>query len=115
VAYSTRDPSIEAARCARSAEKAFMSVAEGPVGNEYKSEFRRAEARWQAAEEAFADSIPCSTEGALLKIDALIDLVRASGADDRSLEVRHLRAIRDFVVGTGKSRATDVLPVTASL
>lgn len=92
-----RDPAIEAARRARSAERSLMAMATGAVGTEFTPEFRRAEQHWQAADEAFADSIPTSAEGAMLKLDAVIDLIRGSGADDTSLEIRHLRALRSYL------------------
>ena len=94
------DPAVDAARRAKAAERAFLEIAGGDVGTEFTPAFRRAEQQWQLADESFADSIPAGTEGAVLKLDAVIDLLHGAGAGDTSLEVRHLRALRSYLTAS---------------
>lgn len=87
------DPAIEAEQHLRLAEQRFLSVPVGSVRDECASEFLESEAQWQAADEAFANAVPTTCAGALLKIEALLDLARAAGLVEDSLENRHLRSL----------------------
>jgi len=92
-----QDPAIEAAQLARRAEDTFLALALHDVKDEFAAEFIEAEMRWKAADEAFADVVPSTRAGTLLKLQALLELLRAGGACDDSLEVRHVRALSRYV------------------
>lgn len=97
MARETKDRAIEAAQVARLAEETFLALAVYDVRDEFAAEYVQAEARWQVAEEAFADAVPRSGAGALLKIQSILELLVAAGASDESLEVRHLRSLATYV------------------
>jgi hypothetical protein len=93
----TTDPVVRAAELLYLAENAFFALPIRGVCDEFASEVVAAEARWEAAEEAFADTVPTSARGAVIKLVALIDLCQASGVGEDSLEVRHLRALLTYM------------------
>lgn len=110
----TTDRAIEAAKLARSAEESFVYLVAQGEAAEYSPDFRDAETRWLAAEEAFADAVPCTRAGTLLKVDALLELLRAAGANDDSLEVRHLRSVAVYLTGPVESAEANVLSMWGS-
>ena len=83
------DPAVAAAEAAKSAERRFLSLPSRSFIDELTSSFADAEAEWKAADEAFADAIPTTPEGALLKMRAVAELMD----DADSLEVRHIRSL----------------------
>jgi hypothetical protein len=60
-------------------------------------EFIAAEARWERAEQAFARTVPTTPAGALLKLRAIEELLRAMPMADDSLEVLHVRALTTYL------------------
>jgi hypothetical protein len=99
------DPVLKAARRVRAAEDAFLAIA-GNSESEFSAAALDAEARWRAADEAFADALPTSRAGASLKLAALVELLHGAGADDASLELRHLRALQAYIAA-GEEAAAD--------
>lgn len=89
------DPALRAAQAAKAAEKRFLSLPARTFIDELSTSFAAAEADWEAADEAFADTTPISPEGALAKLQAVAHLLAELG--DASLELRHLRTLRSFI------------------
>ncbi len=87
------DPALIAAEDARKAERAFLSIPATTARDELNAEFIAAEARWEAADEAFADAVPTTLTGVLAKVRALEAMLVAMPVDDDSLELRHIRAL----------------------
>ena len=89
--YQVNDPAISAARAAKAAEQRFLSLPARSFIDELTTSFAVAEAEWEAADEAFADTVPITPEGALTKLRAVADLLDDLGDD--SLELRHIRTV----------------------
>ena len=87
------DPALAAAEVLRAAEQAFVALPVRHVQDELTLEFVEAEERLDRADEMFADVVPTTERGVMVKLYALIDLMRAAGSSEDSLEVRHLRAL----------------------
>jgi hypothetical protein len=90
-ALHTNDPAVTAAEAAKSAERRFLSLPSRTFIDELTSSFADAEAEWEAADEAFADAVPVTPEGALIKMRAVAELLDDMGDD--SLELRHVRSV----------------------
>lgn len=88
------DPALKAAEEVRTAEDAVLGLAINSAVDELRSDFVEAEARWDAADERFADAIPTTAEGVLAKLKAVHELQR--GMPRYNLEVRHVRALIDY-------------------
>jgi hypothetical protein len=93
------DPAVTAATAAKLAERAFLAVPANSLVDELGTAFVTAQVRWQRADEAFADAVPTSKEGALLKLRALEEAHEAMGTGEDSLELRHIRALMTFLHG----------------
>lgn len=91
------DPAIRAAQAAKAAEQRFLSLPARTFIDELSTSFAAAEAEWEAADEAFADTVPISPEGVLAKLQAVTRLLDDLGDD--SLELRHLRTLRTYIQG----------------
>ena len=89
--HEANDPAIIAAEAAKLAERRLLSLPSGSFIDELTSSFADAEAAWEAADEAFADAVPITPEGALLKMRGLLELLDECNAD--SLERRHVRSV----------------------
>jgi hypothetical protein len=89
----TIDPALVAAEQARRAEAAFLSVPAKDTAAERRYDFAEAEAEWEAADEAFADTVPTTRAGAVAKLRALEAMLRAMPVDDDSLELRHIQTL----------------------
>lgn len=87
------DPALGAAEMLHAAEQAFAALPVRHVRDELTLEFVEAAERLDQADDTFADVVPTTDRGAMVKLCALIDLMRAAGSSDGSLEVRHLRAL----------------------
>ena len=85
------DPAIAAAEAAKSAEQRFLALPSRSFIDELTSSFADAEAEWEAADAAFADATPTTPEGALLKLQAVAELLEEMGSD--TLELRHIRSL----------------------
>jgi len=84
------DPAIAAAEAAKSAEQRFLALPSRSFIDELTSSFADAEAEWEAADAAFADATPTTPEGALLKLQAVAELLEEMG---ETLELRHIRSL----------------------
>lgn len=93
--YQINDPAIAAAQAAKTAEQRFLSLPTRSFIDELTSSFADAEAEWEAADETFADTVPISPEGALMKLRAVADLLDDLGDD--SLELRHVRTLLAYL------------------
>jgi hypothetical protein len=90
------DPALAAAARVKVAETLFLAMPIGDASDEATAEFMEAEARWDVADDAFADAVPSSPEGALAKLRAVLDMQRAMMLSERNLEVRHIRALMTY-------------------
>ena len=93
--HQINDPAITAAQAAKTAEQRFLSLPARSFIDELTSSFADAEAEWEAADETFADTVPISPEGALMKLRAVADLLDELGDD--SLELRHVRTLLAYL------------------
>ena len=87
------DPALMAAHLAVEAERTVLSIPTQSVWDEFRDEFVAAEQLWEAADEAFADAVPTSPQGAIAKLGALAEMLRAMPVREESLELRHVRAL----------------------
>ncbi|MBL8668061.1 MAG: hypothetical protein JNM48_11425 [Rhodospirillales bacterium] len=85
------DPAIVAAEAAKRAERRLLSLPSSSFMDELTSSFADAEAAWEAADEAFADAVPVTIEGALRKMREVLALLDEGRVE--SLERRHVRAV----------------------
>lgn len=106
------DPALVAARDVARAEMDFLAVHETTTSEGVNPRFTAAELQWEQAEESFADAVPTTLAGALAKLRAVRDMLRAVPMPDSSLEVRHVEGICALVESlearTGEGRAPDV-------
>jgi hypothetical protein len=93
--YQVNDPAVAAAEAAKSAELRFLSLPARSFIDELTTSFANAESEWEAADEAFADTVPITAEGALVKLRAIADLLDEFGHD--SLELRHIRSLATYM------------------
>jgi len=98
------DPALIAAEMVQRAEVAFTSMPVENALDELREEFVLAEAHWEAADEAFADSVPTSPQGGLAKLRALLELLQAIPLDEDSLELRHVRSLMAYMEPMGSQR-----------
>lgn len=87
------DPALIAAHLAGEAEKTILSIPTDSVWDEFRDEFVVAEQIWEEADEAFADAVPTSAEGAIAKLGALAEMLRSIPVREESLEIRHVNAL----------------------
>lgn len=97
---TTFDPALVAKDIAREAETEFLNVSNRSAIDEFRPEFVGAADRWEAADEAFADAVPTTMQGALAKLRALLELQIATPLDEDSLEMRHVRSLIAFFEGS---------------
>jgi hypothetical protein len=95
------DAAVRAAEAAREADSRFVHVASDNLETEYSSDFIRTEIEWLKASELFADAVPTTTEGALLKVRAVVEMLSEIPLDGTSLEVRHLHAVASYLQDRG--------------
>jgi hypothetical protein len=93
----TIDPALAAADQARRAEAAFLSIPANDATAEQGFDFAEAEAKWEAADEVFADTVPTSRAGAVAKLRALEGMLCAMPVDDDSLELRHIKTLIQYL------------------
>jgi len=98
------DPALMAAEAALRAEQKLTAMPVRSVIDELTADFATAEAQLEAAEVAFAQTIPTSIMGALIKVRALEDMLRAMPMPDDSLELTHLRTIAEYMERSGSSK-----------
>ncbi len=93
------DPAIAAAKEAQEAAAAFNAL--GATVDETSPEFVAAEKRMSEANAAFADAPVTSIVGALFKMQELKALVISLelDADEKSLDMRHLETVVNFLKG----------------
>jgi hypothetical protein len=91
------DPAVAAAVATKAAERDFLAIPANNLIDELCSSFVSAQARWQQADEVFADTVPTTPTGALLKLQALEDLHMAMDVGEDGLELRHIRSLMTFV------------------
>lgn len=106
------DPALVAARDVARAEMDFLAVHEATTSEGVNPRFTAAELHWERAEESFADAVPTTLAGALAKLHAVRDMLRAVPMPDNSLEIRHVEGLCAFVesleASAGEGRAADV-------
>jgi hypothetical protein len=91
------DPVIRAVERVQAAERAFLGLPIRNISDEFGEPAVIAQAQWEEAEQAFADCVPTSYRGAIVKLRAVADLCQGSGLDNDSLELRHLRALQVYI------------------
>lgn len=109
------DPALAARDAARQAEMRFLCVAHDVVDEQESCDLLQAEAAWLNANDRFAQAVPTTCAGAIAKLQAVEDLLSDVPMPESSPEVRHLRAVVQFLehqqpqwLGEGRTRSRPV-------
>lgn len=92
-----RDAALAAYEAARQAELQFLATADQNEDTEISTDMVLAETSWLQASEQFADTVPTTTAGAIAKILSVESLLSDIPLRANSLEIRHLRAVLQFL------------------